>query len=94
MNLMLDLHGGRDNWTFTEQDFINMFERIYNFHYVVYSSNDSYMYASIFCNCRKALFMHEERADDIPKVLEFFQRCKRVNEYFYWDAQTDKKQES
>jgi hypothetical protein len=35
--------------------------------------------------------MHEERADDIPKLLEFFQSCKCADEYFYWDAQTDKK---
>jgi hypothetical protein len=35
--------------------------------------------------------MREERADDIPKLLEFFRSCKQVNEYFYWDAQTDKK---
>jgi hypothetical protein len=26
MNVMSDLHGGRDNWTFTEQDFRNRFE--------------------------------------------------------------------
>jgi hypothetical protein len=31
--------------------------------------------------------MHEERSDGIPKLLEFFQSCKSVNEYFYWDAQ-------
>jgi hypothetical protein len=33
--------------------------------------------------CKKAEFMHEERSNDIPKLLEFFQRCKSVNEYFY-----------
>jgi hypothetical protein len=74
--------------------FRNRFECIYNFCYVVYSSNDSYMYASIFWNCRKTLFMRQERVDDIPKLLEFFQRCKRANEYFCWVAQTDKKHES
>jgi hypothetical protein len=42
-----------------------------------------------YCN-RKALFTHQEREDDILKLLEFFQKCKRANEYFYWDAQTDK----
>jgi hypothetical protein len=42
-------------------------------------------------DCRKALFMREERADDIPKLLEFFQSCKSVNEYFYWDALIDGK---
>jgi hypothetical protein len=37
------------------------------------------------------MFIHEEREDDIPKLLEFFQQCKRANEFFYWDAQADKK---
>jgi hypothetical protein len=36
--------------------------------------------------CRKVEFMHEERSDDIPKLLEFFRHCKSANEYFYWDA--------
>jgi hypothetical protein len=35
--------------------------------------------------------MREERVDDLPKLLEFFQTCKWANDYFYWDAQTDKK---
>jgi hypothetical protein len=35
--------------------------------------------------------MRKERADDIPKLLEFFQSYKHANEYFYWDAQIDKK---
>jgi hypothetical protein len=35
--------------------------------------------------------MHEERSHDIPKLLEFFRRCKYVNKYFYWDAQIDRK---
>jgi hypothetical protein len=35
--------------------------------------------------------MREERADDIPKLLEFFWSCKRANEYCSSDAQTDKK---
>jgi hypothetical protein len=48
-------------------------------------------YTCLFWDCRKALFMREERADDIPKLLEFFQTCKWANNYFYWDAQTDKK---
>jgi hypothetical protein len=48
MNVMSDLHGGRDNWTFTEQDFRKKFKCIYNFQYVGDSSNDSYMHASIF----------------------------------------------
>jgi hypothetical protein len=39
----------------------------------------------------QALFMREERSDDIPKLLEFFQHCKSAKEYFYWDAQIDKK---
>jgi hypothetical protein len=26
MNVMSDLHGGRDNWTFVEQDFRNRFQ--------------------------------------------------------------------
>jgi hypothetical protein len=39
--------------------------------------------------CRKVEFMREERSDDITKLLEFFQHCKSVNEYFYWDAQID-----
>jgi hypothetical protein len=34
--------------------------------------------------------MREERLNDIPKLLEFFWRCKSENEYFYWDAQIDK----
>jgi hypothetical protein len=42
-------------------------------------------------NCRKALFVHEELADDVPKLLEFFRSCKRANEHFYWDADIDKK---
>jgi hypothetical protein len=33
--------------------------------------------------------MHEERSDDIPKLLEFFGCCKSVNEYFYQDAHVD-----
>jgi hypothetical protein len=40
-------------------------------------------------NFRKALFLHQEWEEDIPKMLDFFQNCKRANEYFYWDAQTD-----
>jgi hypothetical protein len=48
MNGMSYLHDGRDNWTFTEQDFRNRFKRIYNFQYVGYSSNDSYMCTSVF----------------------------------------------
>jgi hypothetical protein len=40
--------------------------------------------------CRKVEFMHEERSDDIPKLLEFFRHCKSVNEYIYWDAQIDR----
>jgi hypothetical protein len=37
------------------------------------------------------MFIREEREDDIPKLLEVFQQCKCANEFFYWDAQTDKK---
>jgi hypothetical protein len=48
-------------------------------------------YTCLFWDCRKALFMCEERADDIPKLLQFFRTCKRANEYFYCDAQMDKK---
>jgi hypothetical protein len=33
--------------------------------------------------------MREERSDDVPKLLEFFRRCKSANEYFYWDAHID-----
>jgi hypothetical protein len=40
--------------------------------------------------CRKVLFARQEREDDIAKLLEFFQKCKGVNEHFYWDAQMDK----
>jgi hypothetical protein len=40
-------------------------------------------YTCLFWDFRKALFMREERADDIPKLLEFFQTCKRAKEYFY-----------
>jgi hypothetical protein len=32
--------------------------------------------------CRNALFMREDRSDDIPKFLEFFQHSKSVNKYF------------
>jgi hypothetical protein len=46
-------------------------------------------YTCFLCDCRKALFLREERADDILKLLEFFRTCKRANEYFYWDAQTN-----
>jgi hypothetical protein len=35
--------------------------------------------------------MCEERSDDILKLLEFFQRCKSVNESFYWDPPIDGK---
>jgi hypothetical protein len=35
--------------------------------------------------------MCEERSDDIPKLVEFFRRCKSVNKYLYWDAQIDGK---
>jgi hypothetical protein len=35
--------------------------------------------------------MHEERSNDIPKLLEFFRHCKSVNEYFYWYAQIDER---
>jgi hypothetical protein len=35
--------------------------------------------------------MHEERSDDIPILLEFFRRYKSKNEYFYWNAQIDRK---
>jgi hypothetical protein len=41
--------------------------------------------------CRKVEFMCEESSTDIPNLLEFFQHCKSVNEYFYWDAQIDRK---
>jgi hypothetical protein len=40
-------------------------------------------------NFRKALFLRQEREEDILKLLEFFQNCKLANKYFYWDAQTD-----
>jgi hypothetical protein len=70
------------------------FKPSHNFPYVVCSTIDSDVYVSFLCDSRKALFMREERADDIPKLLEFFQNCKQANDYFYWDAQTNKKQES
>jgi hypothetical protein len=41
--------------------------------------------------CRKVEFMCEESSTDIPNLLEFFQHCKSANEYFYWDAQIDRK---
>jgi hypothetical protein len=75
MNVMSDLHGGRDNWTFT---IFNMMVTIV----IILTCT------CLFFNCKKALFMREERADDIPKLLEFFRSCKRANEYFYWDAVT------
>jgi hypothetical protein len=45
----------------------------------------------VLVNFRKAEFVCEEREDDINKLLEFFRRCKRSNEFFYWDAKTDLK---
>jgi hypothetical protein len=35
--------------------------------------------------------LHEEREDNIQKLLEFFQSCKRAKEYFYCDVQMDRK---
>jgi hypothetical protein len=65
------------------------FKPSYNFPYVVCSTIDSDVYMSFLCDYRKALFLREEMADDIPKLIAFFRTCKRANEYFYWNAQTD-----
>jgi hypothetical protein len=65
------------------------FKPSYNFPYVVCSTIDSNICMSFLCDYRKALFLREERADDIPKLIEFFRTCKWANEYFYWNAQTD-----
>jgi hypothetical protein len=39
--------------------------------------------------CRKANRMHESRADDITKLLQFFTYCKQQNPQFFCDFQLD-----
>jgi hypothetical protein len=95
MNVMSELYGRQDKWAFTERDMRNRYNQSYNGHLV--SFVNWYCVAfDLLCIfngaihvCTKAKFMREERSDDIPKVLEFFQCCKSANEYFYWDARID-----
>jgi hypothetical protein len=42
----------------------------------------------VLVNFRKVEFVRKEREEVINKLLEFFRRCKRANEFFYWDAKT------
>jgi hypothetical protein len=95
MNPMSELYGERDKSTFMEQGMRNRYDKFYNCHFVTFLKLYCVAY-DLICTCnyvisvfRKAKFMCEERLDDIPKLWEFFRRCKNVNEYFYWDAQID-----
>ncbi|KAF0919099.1 hypothetical protein E2562_028385 [Oryza meyeriana var. granulata] len=38
---------------------------------------------------RKVANVCAENADDINKLLAFFNECKKNNNQFYWDAQLD-----
>jgi hypothetical protein len=93
MNVMSELYEGWDKWTFTERDMRNRYKPCYNVH-IVRSVNSFFVVFELLhvtnCAigvCTKAEFMREERSDDIPKLLEFFRRCKSANEYFFWDSQ-------
>jgi hypothetical protein len=39
--------------------------------------------------CRKAATAREQKADDINKMVAYFQQCKEENQQFFWDFECD-----
>ncbi|EEC68034.1 hypothetical protein OsI_35854 [Oryza sativa Indica Group] len=86
MGVLSDLHGGQENIPFTSRDVENSYFFVLSCTKIQMGVVNRTFPPDL---CRKAANVRKENADDINKLLEFFNECTLQNTKFYWDAQLD-----
>nr|AAL75748.1 Hypothetical protein [Oryza sativa Japonica Group]AAP52209.1 hypothetical protein LOC_Os10g06860 [Oryza sativa Japonica Group] len=83
MGVLSDLHGGQENIPFTSRDVENSYFFVLSCTKIQMGVVNRTFPPDL---CRKAANVRKENADDINKLLEFFNECTLQNTKFYWDA--------
>jgi hypothetical protein len=71
INVLSELHGGTENWVFTERDIKNRYSKMIVSMFIIHVDGPK-MILTCYSYCNKALFARQEREDDILKLLELF----------------------